>query len=148
MTRVVPGDVASSAAGAAEGRERSPVVTGGVNEKGDGPEAFDAFDTFEALDTFDTFEALEALDGREGLEPTDGSEAVDTARAIRPDEEGCAAVIREELGDAPGPALPPASMPATRRARTSSVFFATRWTHSAISGERASGIAPSIAPAR
>ena len=128
--RVVPGDVASSAnaiadaaadAGAAA-RERRPVPTDGV---ADGTEAAEAV---------------------EGEEP--GDEPVGRAATMRCDD-GTEATICEELGGiGTTPALPPdAIIVAMRRARASSVLFATSSTSDAISGARAMGTAPSMAPA-
>ena len=70
------------------------------------------------------------------------------AAAIRCEDGTPPDVTRDELGGG-GAGAPdvPASMPATRRARASSVFFATAATIAAISGARAMLVAPSIAPA-
>ncbi len=109
-------------------RERRPVGTDGVALRSDGPDDDPAPD--DAIDGFEVPPVVEEMRWED-----DGGEP---------------ALMRDELGDAAGTALDscfPASMLATRRARTSSVFFATVCTHSEISGARAIVVAFSIAPA-
>jgi hypothetical protein len=166
--RVVPDDVWSSssggrsgrsgAEGSVPGRERRPVPAEGVD---DGPDTIDGADADEGdddpTDTADPADVEERSDGEgdDGSDPVDdvGEETTPDGRAdaIRCEDGAPADGMREELGElrevgAGGPAVP-ASMLATRRARTSRVFFATSATIAAISGARAMVVAPSIAPA-